>query len=521
MKKILLLLTFLVLHNLTVVIFAENKDSITVDKDFIKIHKIVKNGQYDKLVKQKNIKKYINNYYVYVDKFNYSAIRSETLLETACKEGNLQIVKYLINSGSIITGYEYTISIKHNNYYILKYLLNKYKIPKIKLNRLLNRVILDNKDLRYVKILLDRGADPNFSVYKNVTPLTICGRVEIAEELIKYGANVNPELNLQLKYSPLYYAIYEGRYDVAQYLIEKNANLNACAFDNGATPLMIAIRGGRITRSQYFSGENIRFANYLIKKGAMVNKKSHNGLQAIHLAFDLYKHAGYNDFKFEDFDIKSTHDDTSLREDAIDLRFELIDLLIKKGANINAATDSNVRPLHFACYCGFYPFVKYLIDNDVEVNVLTNQNKYSPLLILLSRAVQHTGFQYSDYPDDSRIVSKHIIDITKLLIDNNSDLEVVDYRFSSKMGVLHYSVLLNSVELMEMFLSNNAEINKKDNNNETPLHYAVRKQRCYMVRYLIMNGADTEIRNKKGKTPLDLAKEKKYNNIVELFHKLQ
>ena len=110
------------------------------------------------------------------------------------------------------------------------------KLPAIHL-----AVILDRREI--IKMLLDKGCDPDVrsqseSVgYKGATALSEAafrGRLEIAEMLIKHGADVNARAERGV--APLHEAAYTQQLELARLLLEHGADVNA-RDDKGRTPL--------------------------------------------------------------------------------------------------------------------------------------------------------------------------------------------------------------------------------------------------------------------------------------------
>ncbi|KAJ5071393.1 cyclin-dependent kinase inhibitor 2c [Anaeramoeba ignava] len=54
---------------------------------------------------------------------------------------------------------------------------------------------------------------------------------------------------------------------------------------------------------------------------------------------------------------------------------KMIELLITKGADINAKTDKDETPLHFALSIYSKEVIEYLITNGADINAKTKQNK--------------------------------------------------------------------------------------------------------------------------------------------------
>jgi len=101
------------------------------------------------------------------------------------------------------------------------------------------------------------------------------GRLAAVKWLVGRGASVNRE---PMKWTALHYAVFAGHEDVATYLIEQGANINARS-TNGSSVLMMAVFEGRA-----------ELAKRLIAGGADTGVKNDKGDGALEWAFK-YKHA--------------------------------------------------------------------------------------------------------------------------------------------------------------------------------------------------------------------------------------
>ena len=67
------------------------------------------------------------------------------------------------------------------------------------------------------------------------------------------------------------------------------------------------------------------------------------------------------------------------------------------------------------------------------------------------------------------------------------------------LTVLHHAVKNGKKEIIELLISNGADINSKDNNGYTPLHYATWNNDCSTLKLLISHGADVNAFDKTDK----------------------
>src|SRR5690625_1772890 len=101
-----------------------------------------------------------------------------------------------------------------------------------------------HKDPRYLKAMLDAGLDPNHTS-KGGTPLIhedagpAGHTLEHAKLLLEYGADIDAR-SVQLRMTPLMRAINTERIDVALYLVEQGADVNA--FDRIGVSMMWSVQ---------------------------------------------------------------------------------------------------------------------------------------------------------------------------------------------------------------------------------------------------------------------------------------
>lgn len=102
-------------------------------------------------------------------------------------------------------------------------------------------------NLDVVKALVQAGADIDKRNAVRETPImlaAITGDTKIVEYLLSKEAQIN-----QPGWTPLLYAATNGHVEVIKLLIENHAYIDSSA-PNGSTPLMMAVRGGHITAAQ-------------------------------------------------------------------------------------------------------------------------------------------------------------------------------------------------------------------------------------------------------------------------------
>lgn len=181
-----------------------------------------------------------------------------------------------------------------------------------------------------VMILLENGAEIDFvDFYNNDTALSIAiskRHYDIAELLIKQGANVNGVLNRDIKSKPpLFEAIKNRDKNMVAFLLENGANINATN-DSRESALM--------------QSWDIEINEWLIKQGANVNLKDNEGNTAlIRAVIDNCEVSAYDKELYEEIGVENVG------------RYDIARLFIKKGANPNAQNNKGQSVIAIARKC--------------------------------------------------------------------------------------------------------------------------------------------------------------------------
>ena len=159
--------------------------------------------------------------------------------------------------------------------------------------------------------------------------------------------------------TPLHMAVSEGEKEIAVFLIQSGADINA-QDDLGRTPLH---------RATYFR-PNLDMIDLLIQYEANPNVLNNDGNPAISNAIDGIKidavkkivEGGYR------INLKLTQQSTILHHAAEHGSVELIGYLIERGADVNAGNVYDVTPLHLTAVYGHKEASALLIESGANIN---------------------------------------------------------------------------------------------------------------------------------------------------------
>jgi ankyrin repeat protein len=347
---------------------------------------------------------------------------------------------------------------------ITSYFINKKEDEIDSLGNTKLLLACKNNNIKKVKQLLSKSQKNivNRANKKGNTPLYYACKndnIEMIKCLIANGADLNQEVRNR-GFSVIQCALFNN--DMMKLLID-----NGCDIDKGPmgrSMLMIfCVKPDDHDSAECFSDA----AEYLLNFGADANKTADDGTTAIFYALSQ----------------KNSEKD-----------FDLIELLVANGANIDKANLEGITPLILCCNEPDFEFTRYLLEFGADANKANNDG--------------HTPFFYA--------LQKKSIEIMDLLLTYGADINAID---ESGATPLIYSLYSEKIDfhMVKCLVSNGADVNKANKYSTTPLNIACYKNNIEIVKYLIENGAKKTINimNTNGYTPLKIAIENNNQEMIE------
>jgi ankyrin repeat protein len=341
-------------------------------------------------------------------------------------------------------------------------------------------IIARTSNVEAAKLLLSRGANVNaVEKWKDQTAL-MWAAAESQSAMVKVLVDAGAEVNARSKVhewerqvtaearaiarpsgglTPLLFAARQGCVECSRFLAEAGADLDFGDPDN-VSPLLVATLNGRWD-----------VAKYLINRGANINKWDWWGQSPLYAAVDMntIPHGGRPD--------RPSLDETT--------SFEIIDLLLKKGANPNL--QLKLLP----------PFRSLGADRGVDSMLTIGA---TPLL----RAAKAM-----DAP------------VVKLLLEHGANLNLANVRgmtptvAAAGVGSIDADtrgwfttedVQQRSIASLDLLLKAGGDVNAADpQRGSTLLHGAAFWGWNDVVKYLVEKGANLEAKDSRGFTPIDSA----------------
>ncbi|KAJ0319678.1 hypothetical protein COL5a_010116 [Colletotrichum fioriniae] len=296
-------------------------------------------------------------------------------------------------------------------------------------------------DLKIIRLLVERGADPTLGAWKTgrtpIHGLASSGHAKELEILAKTAKTLELPLTGDSQgETPLLIAVKNKHSDAVDVLIRYGANVNARETSkDGAAPTALWHAA---------CNPDLSTANKLLEAGADPNAKS-NGITLLHLA--ATKHW-----------------------------LELVKLLIKRKADLDAKSSSNDTPLHAAVWAKDFPIVRLMLDNRAKVEA-KGSSKATPIM-----AAAQTGS----------------LPMVRLLLRHGAQWS---YMTPQGTNAFIWSLSGGSVVCASFFLGCGQNLHHKAEGDYTALHYAARTGKMECVKLLLELGIDKQVMPTKMRVP--------------------
>ncbi|VDM68173.1 unnamed protein product [Strongylus vulgaris] len=318
-----------------------------------------------------------------VDKATES--NNDTPLTLACSNGHAQMVNVLVCRGANIEhrdkkGFTPLILAATGGHRdVVELLLNNGAQIEAQSERTKDTALSlacsgGRKDV--VELLLSRGANKEHRNVSDYTPLSLAasgGYVEIVNMLLNAGAEINSRTGSKLGISPLMLAAMNGHKEATRVLLEQGSDINAQIETNRNTALTLACFQGRT-----------EVVALLLQYNANVEHRAKTGLTPLMEAAN----GGYvevGELLLDACADPNTAPVPSSRDTALTIAADkgherFVDMLVHRGAHIDARNKKGCTALWLACHGGHLETVQTLVKHGADVDLQDNR-KMSPLMV--------------------------------------------------------------------------------------------------------------------------------------------
>jgi len=211
----------------------------------------------------------------------------------------------------------------------------------------------------------------------------------------------------------------------------------------------------------------------------------------------------------------------------------IAEYLMVQGAEVNFINDYGYTPLAFAIRKGYLPMVKILVEHGADINFQIEGKNESKIQTLFMFSVSQGEVAISKYLIDCG-VEIHFNQIQPFYefmkaINNNGKKEIFEYIAHKRINEFT-SVLISEIiswhllDLIKILIENHLEVNLRDEQGNIPLTYAVIYNERIIVNYLIEHGANIFNVDCNGKTIYELCREcydLNNNNSISIHNKIK
>ncbi|MDX1917018.1 MAG: ankyrin repeat domain-containing protein [Rickettsiaceae bacterium] len=189
---------------------------------------------------------------------------------------------------------------------------------------------------------------------------------------------------------------------------------------------------------------------------------------------------------------------------------EMTELLLKSGADVNAADRYGKTALIEAAYNGYNEITRLLLNSGANFNAA---DRYGTTALM-------------------EAVSKGHTEIAALLLESGSDVNAADNNGKTAlMNAAERSAMWNhfkdrghklnegntALDMINLLLQSGAEVNAADNEGNTAFMYAVSRNNTKMIELLLQSGAEVNASNHNGRTALIEAASHGHTEITALL----
>ncbi|KAG8752573.1 hypothetical protein FRC14_006936 [Serendipita sp. 396] len=334
------------------------------------------------------------------------------------------------------------------------------------------------------KRLLDKGADPNTpycrQFHRPLQAAVSSGSLEMVKLLLAAGADVNTKGGEWG--SALQLAAKQGSVEIIQLLIDNGHGVNHCVQRHG-TALVIAAQNGHDDA-----------ALVLLKNGADPKLEGVGYYKPLNAACQYLKVDTVRAFLDAGADIKGEPGRTTALHVASDKgNLSIIQLLVERGADVNAPGGAVGTPLKAAIQSQNQAVFQLLLDSGADINARGDTSKYPIDQAIWNGNLQaadkllELGGQFGDETLEAALDHHPKEYLVKILLDKGANPNAPQ---KENGNVLQYAVIHSEEQVSRWLLEAGADVNAIEGEYGTALQAAASFNKDSVVRLLLQYGAE-------------------------------
>lgn len=342
----------------------------------------------------------------------------------------------------------------------------------------------DNEEL--TRILLEKGADPNFHREYHLSPISHAissESLEVVRLLLKAGAVLH-KTERRPSWLPLNVAVFKGSTDIIRLLCDNGADVN-----QGLTP-------GYNSVHQALQWPGL---STLLEYRPDVNAVSPIGRVPLHR---IARETPLDNVKMlvragADANFADEEDGWTPLISALDAKNEAVaEFLLTQKPDLNHWAKFWGAPLHVACRRGLVNIARCMIKNGADVNLDGSDRARTPLI----SAFFNQEDNFSPSPED--LNNDNNIAVVNLLLESGADLRDLGGVHGNAVSAAAYH---GTAPMLKLALSKGVKAGLLDPMGRLPLHSAAIRGDLELVNILLDHGEDPELPDRAGRTAIHWA----------------
>lgn len=376
-----------------------------------------------------------------------------------------------------------------------------------------------NGNLEIAMQLLYAGADLHISDGSNFTVLHLAaryGHTSLVRTFLENGAGVD-ELNAEGQ-TALHLAASNGNFGALQALIKVDASVNVVT-EAGWTPMAYAARRGdlRSVKALFDAGAEVDPLDQSFSP--LQSAARHGQVEVMMVLIGAGAHTELEDME------GNTPLHCAVKSGSV----PAVQVLLDKNVNIDAIDTQNERtPLLEAAISGYSEIVNLLLKEGADARIVDKDGSHFLHFAVEKRNMEtlNLALETSDKileKDKSGRIPLHVAaktgfteGVARLLKVGNASAQL-EATTAKKRTHLHLAAKYGHLETAEALLKAGVDPEAIDEKHLTALHLATRREHLKLAKLLVGKGVDVNKLDKDGRTPLFIAFEKKNLELIELL----